>query len=225
MQRRKYTVEQKLELIDKYVKSGLGAKSFGKANGLAEMTVLRWIEQYKRLGVNGLKRPKHAQTYSATLKHQAVIAYILGQWPATKVLKHFNIRSISQLEDWVRQYNGNKQLTDTPSARRVPEMARKTTYEERVEIVEYALAHHRNYKATAEKFDVTYQQIYLWVKKVDANGFPALVDRRGRTKSTDEMTELEKANLRIRQLEAELKSSDMEVAFAKKLKEILERGR
>lgn len=62
-------------------------------------------------------------------------------------------------------------------------------------------------------------------QKVDANGFPALVDRRGRTKSTDEMTELEKANLRIRQLEAQVKSADMEVAFAKKLKEILERGR
>ena len=225
MQRRKYTVEQKLELMDKYVKSGLGSKAFGKANGLAANTVLRWIEQYERLGVDGLTRPKHQQGYSAELKRQAVIAYILGQWPATKVLKHFGIRGISQLEDWVRQYNGNKELTDTPSARRVPKMARKTTYEERVEIAEYALAHQRNYKATAEKFNVTYQQVYLWVKKVDADGFPALVDRRGRTKSTDEMTELEKANLRIRQLEAQVKSADMEVAFAKKLKEILERGR
>lgn len=72
---------------------------------------------------------------------------------------------------------------------------------------------------------MTYQQIYLWGKKVEANGFPTLVDWRGRTKSIDEMTELEKSNLRIRQLEAELKSSDMEVAFAKKLKEILDRGR
>jgi transposase-like protein len=159
------------------------------------------------------------------LKRQAVIAYILGQWPATKVLKHFGIRGISQLEDWVRQYNGNKELTDTPSARRVPEMARKTTYEERVEIVEFVLANQRNYSLAAEKYGVTYQQVYLWVKKVDAGGFEALVDGRGRTKQTDEMSELEKANLRIRQLEAELKSKQMEADFAKKLTDILKRGR
>ena len=69
--------------------------------------MLRWIEQYERLGVDDLTRPKHQQGYSAELKRQAVIAYILGQWPATKVFKHFGIRGISQLEDWVRQYNGN----------------------------------------------------------------------------------------------------------------------
>lgn len=102
-------------------------------------------------------------------------------------------------------------------------MARKTTYEERVEIVEYVLAHGRNYSDAAERFNVTYQQVYLWTKKVDNGGFESLVDKRGKRKQVDEMTELEKANLRIRQLEAELKTRDIESAFAKKLQEILRR--
>ena len=41
---------------------------------------------------------------------------------------------------------------------------RKTTFEERVSIVEDCVANGRDYTATAVKFDVSYQQVYTWVK-------------------------------------------------------------
>ena len=36
---------------------------------------------------------------------------------------------------------------------------RKTTYEERVEIVKYCIEHQNNYAETAQKYQVSYQQV------------------------------------------------------------------
>nr|WP_297939539.1 helix-turn-helix domain-containing protein [uncultured Lachnoclostridium sp.] len=40
------------------------------------------------------------------------------------------------------------------------EATRKTTLEERKEIVEYCVNHNRNYKDTAALYDVSYSQVY-----------------------------------------------------------------
>lgn len=37
---------------------------------------------------------------------------------------------------------------------------RKTSYEERVEIVTYCMGHGMDYAKTAEKYQVSYQQVY-----------------------------------------------------------------
>ena len=47
---------------------------------------------------------------------------------------------------------------------------RKTTFEERIEIAIYAIEHDKNYSATAKKYDISYQQVYNWVKKYLAKG-------------------------------------------------------
>ena len=46
------------------------------------------------------------------------------------------------------------------------EARRKTTQEERKEIVKYCLNHNRDYKNTAIKFNVSYGQVYSWVKNM-----------------------------------------------------------
>lgn len=43
---------------------------------------------------------------------------------------------------------------------------RKTTYEERVEIVKYCIEHEMDYAQTAEKYQVSYQQIYHMDTKI-----------------------------------------------------------
>ena len=44
------------------------------------------------------------------------------------------------------------------------EARRKTTIEERKEIVEYCLKHNRDYKETSSIYAVSYSQVYSWVK-------------------------------------------------------------
>lgn len=96
-------------------------------------------------------------------------------------------------------------------------MTRKTTFDERVKITEYALAHDRNYNETAAKFQVSYQQVRLWVLKVDQGGFPGLKDRRGHHKAPSELDEVEQLELEVRRLKAELNDKKAIEAFAKKL--------
>ncbi len=43
---------------------------------------------------------------------------------------------------------------------------RKTTYEERIEIIQYCIEHENNYAETAEKYHVSYQQVYSWIKNM-----------------------------------------------------------
>ena len=42
---------------------------------------------------------------------------------------------------------------------------RKTTFEERILIVIYCIEHQNNYTETAQKYQVSYQQVYSWITK------------------------------------------------------------
>ncbi|MFQ7312226.1 MAG: helix-turn-helix domain-containing protein [Sellimonas sp.] len=57
-------------------------------------------------------------------------------------------------------------------------------------IVTYCIEHNRDYKGTAALYDVSYSQVYFWVKKYDTAGKTGLTDRRGRLKTDDEVVEL-----------------------------------
>lgn len=97
---------------------------------------------------------------------------------------------------------------------------RKTTYEERIEIVSFCIENQKDYQLTVDTYHVSYQQIYSWVKKYETQGAGALTDKRGRTKPETEMTELEKLRAENRLLKAQNKRQEMEMAFLKKLGEI-----
>lgn len=97
---------------------------------------------------------------------------------------------------------------------------RKTTFEERVEIVQYCIKHNHNYAETAEKFSISYQQARSYTVKYEEKGVEGLQDRRGKRKSQDEMNELEKLRAEVKILRAEKKRAEMEISFLKKLEEI-----
>ena len=99
------------------------------------------------------------------------------------------------------------------------EARRKTTIEERKEIVKYCLEHARNYKETASNYDVSYNQVYTCVKKYDIKGEAGLLDKRGQHKSDDEVDELEKLRRENFRLKRQLEEKDMVVELLKKVKE------
>lgn len=101
---------------------------------------------------------------------------------------------------------------------------RTTTYDERVEIVKYCIEHQNNYNETAQKFQLSYQQVYTWVTKYERDGVDALQDRRGKRKYEDKLSEVEKLRAQNKLLEAENRRKQMEIDLLKKLDEI-KRGR
>ena len=97
---------------------------------------------------------------------------------------------------------------------------RKTTQKERSQIVAFCIEHGKDYALTVETYQVSYQQIYSWVRKYEASGVDGLVDRRGKTKPVDELTETERLRQENRMLQAKLKDKEMEIALLKKLREL-----
>ena len=75
---------------------------------------------------------------------------------------------------------------------------RKITFEGRVDIVQYCIAHDRNSAATAEKYQVSYQQARSYTVKYEAGGVESLRDNRGKRKNPDEMTEVEKLRAKVK---------------------------
>ncbi|QDR81300.1 helix-turn-helix domain-containing protein [Sporomusa termitida] len=102
--------------------------------------------------------------------------------------------------------------------------SRKTTIEERIEIVSYCIANNKDYGKAIERYSVSYQQIYGWVRKYENDGPEGLVDRRGKCKEEASMSEVEKLRAQLKLKEAENLRLQMENDLLKKM-EALERGR
>ena len=123
--------------------------------------------------------------------------------------------------DWIKKYNSHKTFkSHNKQGDRIMTNGRKTTYEERTEIVAFCISNNDDYQATADKFKVSYQQVYAWVRKYEANGYEALMDRRGKRKEAAELTESEKLSAQLKLIEAENRRLKMENDFLKKLKEV-----
>jgi len=183
-------------------------------------SVQQWICLYKSDGSEAFFATKNKR-YSKELKEQAVLDYLNGRGSLFKICQRYGIGSKSELHSWIKKYNGHEELKSFGTGGSViMTKGRKTTFDERVEIVQYCIAHDHNYAETAAKYGVSYQQARSYTVKYDAGGVEALRDRRGRTKPLDEMSELEKLRAENKILRAEKERAEMEASFLKKLDEI-----
>ena len=96
--------------------------------------------------------------------------------------------------------------------------SRKLSFEEKIEAVHFCIKNDHNYSLVVEKYQISYQQIYSWTKKYEANGPEVLRDRRGRNKSIEEMTDEEKLRIKLKELEAKNYRLEMENALLKKVR-------
>ena len=136
-----------------------------------------------------MKRRSHKNTkYSKEMKLQAVKDYLNGEGSYETLKEKYKLRSSTQLKNWVMWYNGHKEFKELSSAKGEIYMTkgRKTTQEERIEIVAFCIEHGKDYGLTMEQYQVSYQQIYSWVKKYEENGVSGLTDRRGKAKPENE---------------------------------------
>ena len=225
--KRKFEVsyEERICAVEKYLRHEYSMTDLSKQLKVHETTIMEWIGRYQSLGSEGLKETSRKQPYSAELKEAAVIDYLSGIGSLRDLCKKYRIRSKSQLRNWISKYNGHEKLKSSGTGG-IPIMTpgRKTSFEERIEIVQYCIERQGNYAETAQKYQVSYQQVYGWVTKYETNGVEALQDKRGKRKTSDEMSEIEKLRAENKLLEAKNKKQQMEIDFLKKLEE-LERRR
>ena len=162
-------------------------------------------------------------SYSVELKYCSVGDYLSGEGTLREICRKYGIRSTRQLRNWIKLYNGHKELKCHTGGSRMTK-GRYTTYEERITLVKECIENGCNYTEIAQKYQVGYQQIYMWVQKYKKNGEDALKDRRGRHKKNHKpQTEEERLKQEVATLKRQLYLAQMENDVLKKLQE-LERG-
>lgn len=151
-----------------------------------------------------------------------VEAVLKGEGSVDDIVAKYNISDRCVLRSWIMKYNANMELKDYEPKREVymAEARRKTTLEERKKIVEYCIAHGNDYKGAASQYDVSYSQVYSWVKKYRESGEEGLEDRRGHHKSDDEVDELERLRRENLRLKRQLEEKDMLCELLKKVREL-----
>lgn len=225
MSRYKYTAVERLTIITEFSSSSLSLEKFSEQYGLSGQTIRRWLLQAKHSGMDGLENGSDNRHYSQTFKLKLVQAYLNGEGSYDQLSYENGLRSSTQLRDWVIRYNKDQTMTASPSRKQAfTTMNRKTTFEERAKIVAWITEQNHSYSEAAEHFNVSYQQARLWTLKAQAKGSEGLVDRRGHRKPEKELTDLDKANRKIRQLEAKIKDQELIEKFVKKYLELQRRG-
>ena len=222
MPKSKHSPEFRAKVSQEYL-DGMGSVQFlADKYSIGYSTLKGWINEYRIHGISTFCHPTNRnRTYSKEFKLRCVEAVLNGEGTVDDIIAKYAISSRSVLRSWIKVYNANREFKDYNPKREVymAEARRKTTLEERKEIVNYCINHNRDYKNTATKFNVSYGQVYSWVKKYDSDGESGLTDRRGQRKTDDEVDELERLRRENLRLKRQLEEKDMVVELLKKVKE------
>ena len=222
MSKSKHSPEFRAKVSQEYL-DGIGSVHFlADKYGIGYTTLRGWINEYRIHGISAFCHPTDKnRTYSKEFKINCVEAVLNGEGSVDDIIAKYEISSRSVLRNWIKVYNANRELKDYNPKQEVymAEARRKTTIEERKEIVNYCIDHNRDFKNTAAKFDVSYSQVYSWVKKYDADGESGLTDRRGQHKADNEVDELERLRRENLRLKRQVEEKDRVVELLKKVKE------
>lgn len=216
----KATPEEKTLLVQRYLRGELSQAQASQAAQVTARTFREWVTKYKAEGSSAFLNTGNNRVYSEELKRQAATDYLSGRGSLLEICKKYKIRSAKQLRDWIKVYNSGKDFKRMSGGSRM-KTGRKVSQEERIKIVKDCLETGSNYGETAQKYNVSYQQVYTWVKKFKDQGEAGLEDRRGkRTATQAARTPEEELKIRIAQLEHENYMLKMERDLLKKLEEI-----
>jgi len=225
----KYSKELKLEIVKRYLK-GESAISLANEYGMTYSMrgeIRKWANKTKSLGENSLNSSPSNKAYSKELKQQVINDYLNGVDSLDGLVIKYDISTHQIVRQWIIKYNKGIEIKDYDPKGDVYTMkSRKTTLEERLEIVNYVLDNNNDYKGAADKYSVPYANIYKWVKKYNESGEDGLSDSRGRPSSKEpkhELSDIEKKDIEIEKLKKELERSKMVIEVLKKNIEIQER--
>lgn len=225
--KQRFTQEQKVKACNEYLRGIKSATDIGFSLGVSNNlkicrdTIFQWVAMYKINGPETFKKKANNATYSKEFKKKVILEYLSGNQSILTLRAKYNISGKSTIQGWIKKYNNHIEITDyNPKPEVYMTNTLKTTYEKRIEIVNYCLSHDRDIKGTATKYGCKYAQLYQWLRKYEINGEEALLDNRGKRKQEDELSEIEKAQRKIAQLEREKEIYRRKYELLKKAEEL-----
>ena len=157
--------------------------------------------------------------YTAEFKEEVVLGYLPGGGPGQFIAVKYGTHAESTVLKCAKQYNSHEELTDSRKTGGYliakDTKRRKTTLEERTRTVEYCISHANDYASAAKEFNCPNGQVYSWVKKYATDGMGGLRDGRGRNKTAEELSGVEKLRAENRLPRAEKKKQQTEISLLK----------
>lgn len=173
----KLSNELRIELVKKVLEGKQTIQSLAKEYGVAKSSLMTWKKKYLELGEKSIIVDNKNKHYTREIREKAIKSYLHNEGSLFEICKKYGITSVSVLNYWIRDY---KKSLDKNGNYRVPRKHVRKTVEAKIEAITYCQNNDYDYNSTIQKFDISYQQIYSWVKKYEAGGAEALVDNRGK---------------------------------------------
>ncbi|MDD4213099.1 MAG: helix-turn-helix domain-containing protein [Bacilli bacterium] len=217
--KRKFTQEIMLQAINDYKSGNKSITQISNDLECSDFSIRSWVQTHASLGEVALLDSNRNKIYSKELKKQVISDYLSGKGSAAYLSNKYNISSSSIVTNWVFNYNNGIEIQDYDPKHEVYTMkARKTTLDERIEIVEYCIANHLCYKLAADKYSIPYSLVYQWVHRYLKEGNVGLgYSKKGPHKKvivpTSDQERLQLENERLKQ---ELERKELEIEILKK---------
>lgn len=174
----KYSKELKIEICKKYIDGNGSTISLAKEIGTTDSVICRWIRKFKAFGESAFEARPSNNSYTKEFKLRVINDYLGGEYSINDLAIEYGIPSSSTVRNWIKLYNSHIEPEDYIPGRKDIYMTkcRKVSKEEKLEIVKYCIDHDLDYQQTCKTYDVTYPNLYNWVKKYRENGEEGLTD-------------------------------------------------
>ena len=219
----KHKIEELVKYIHLYLEDGISHKELYKDYGLLLGGSLfrDKVLRYQIHGLAGIQSKSKNNHYSKDFKLTVVNEHIIEGIPIKQLARIYNIPSHRTVRSWVLKYTRGEEMRSYSPKPEVYTMKGKiTTQAEKFEIVKDFLANGLSYKETAEKYQVSYNNVYSWIQKYKEHGPDGLIDGRGRGKPDSIQTDEERIQAEITVLKARNEYLETENAALKKLEEV-----
>lgn len=155
----KHSVEELEWYIQKYLKKGKSIKELRETYGLllGESAFRQKVLRYQNHGFKGIQTKSQNNCYSEEFKLSVIREHLLEKIPVSQLAWKYNIPAHETVRNWITKYTkGEKLRSYSPKPEVYTMKSRKTTQEEKIEIVKSCLVSGLSYKKTAEKYQVSY---------------------------------------------------------------------
>lgn len=191
--KKKFSSDVMVYACEQHLTVGRPYLSIANELGIHQTTVRKWVYVYREHGSKAFANKGKNNSYSKEFKERVIGEYFKNN-SAMYLSGKYNIPS-SVIESWIRRYNKGEEITDYNPKPEVYRMkTRRTTKEEKLEIVLYCLDNNKNYKLAAEKYGINYQSVRSWVIRYLEVGHDVFMNSKPgpNSLSTKEMSEVER---------------------------------
>ncbi|NLJ59165.1 MAG: transposase [Tissierellia bacterium] len=220
----KYSNDVKIKACKDYEKGHVSFKGIADNIGTVKEVVRRWYLKYKEHGPNVFEASSKNRSYSKEFKLSVIEEYTSGKYSMPDLSAKHNIGT-GVISKWVNKwYNGIEIKDYDPKGDVYTMKSRKTTFEERLEIVQWVIDNNMGYKYAADKYSITYALVYKWTRSYIDRGPEALKHQKRGPKPKSEidensLTEVEKLKLELEKERALRKRRELELEVLKKKEE------